>query len=75
MAVLIEATSVVIKRSAIEANFPGGWLSFAARVPNATLCADEYLARVGFMDLSDVGPYVGELEGFGIQFFAINDGR
>lgn len=70
MAVLIEAISVVIRRSSIEDNFPGGWEGFVADVPNQTLCADDKLARVGFMTPIDVGSYVRHLESFGLQYLS-----
>lgn len=68
MAVLAEAISVVVQRTAIDARHPDGWRGFAARAPNATLCADEYLARIGFMQVSDVESYVSELAGYGIKY-------
>jgi len=46
VAILIEAISVVIKRSVIDNKFPGGWEAFAEDCPNQTLCADSALARV-----------------------------
>lgn len=49
MAVLVEGISAVIRRKAIDAKLAGGWPRFVAEVPNATLCADDNLARVGFM--------------------------
>jgi len=42
MPVLVEATSVIIKRSAIDEKWPGGWESFVRDVPNQTLCADTF---------------------------------
>ena len=72
MAVLIEAISVVIKRSAIEAKYPGGWESFVADVPNQTLGADDELARVGFMIPNDVESYVKHLEQYALIY--IQDG-
>jgi hypothetical protein len=68
MVVLIEAISVVIRRNEIEASYPGGWKSFAADAPNSTLCADSQLARVGFMQPSDVQAYVSELERSGLVY-------
>jgi hypothetical protein len=50
MAVLVEAISVVVRRDAIDRSFEGGWMAFVSRVPNATLCTDNQLARVDFMD-------------------------
>lgn len=68
MAVLIEAISVIIKRSAIEDKFPGGWDGFLSDVPNQTLCADDELVRVGFMTPADVESYVKHLEEFGLRY-------
>ena len=68
MAVLVEAISVVIRRSAIEALYPGGWDSFAANAPNSTLCADRRLARVGFMQPTDVEAFIRELERTGFVY-------
>ena len=58
MAILVEAISVVIKRSVIDQKFPGGWEAFVEDCPNRTLCADSALARVGFMTPVDVESYV-----------------
>ncbi len=59
---------MVVQRTAIDARYPGGWQGFVARAPNATLCADEHLARIGFMQVSDVESYVSELAGCGINY-------
>ena len=68
MAVLIEAISVVIKRSSIEKKFPGGWDAFVQEVPNQTLCTDGNLVRVGFMTPDDVRHYVKSLESNGVFY-------
>lgn len=68
MAVLIEAISVVIKRSAIDEKFESNWEGFVADVPNETLCADDELARVGFMTPIDVKSYVKYLEKLGFKY-------
>jgi hypothetical protein len=68
MAVLVEAISVVVRRDSIDRSFVGGWDAFAACVPNATLCADTQLARVGFMDPSAVGKFVEGLQAAGLVF-------
>ncbi len=65
MAVLVEAISVIIKRSAIDEKWPGGWEAFVRDVPNRTLCFDSFLARVGFMKPVDVKSYVKMLENKG----------
>ena len=55
MAVLVEAISVIARRSAIESKYQGGWPTFTSDVPNATLCSDEKIARVGFTSPAAVG--------------------
>ena len=68
MAVLIEAISVVIKRSSIDKKFPGGWDAFVQEVPNQTLCTDGTLVRLGFMSPDAVRQYVNSLESYGIFY-------
>ena len=72
MAVLIEAISVVIRLVTIESRYPGGWAAFVADAPNQTLCADENLARFGFMQPSDMERFVAHLKQYGIEY--IKDG-
>ena len=69
MAVLVEGFSVIVRRDAIEQKYPGGWEAFARDVPNQTLCADQKIARVGFMAESDIA----FLEGRGLVF--LRDGK
>ena len=73
MAVLVEAISVIVRRDAIDSRFPGGWRRFVDAIPNATLCSDEHLARIGFMAPSDVEAFVRDLEKNGLTF--VRDGR
>ena len=68
MAVLIEAISVVIKRSVIDDKYPGGIEGFKRDAPNKTFCADEHLARIGFMSPVDVKAYCKELASHGFIY-------
>ena len=68
MAVLVEGTSVIVRRDAIESKYDGGWDTFVDNVPNATLCADDEITRVGFMGPADVEAFVRHLERMGLQF-------
>ena len=70
MAVLLEAISVIVKRSSINLLFPGGWELFKEIVPNNTLCFDNEIARVGFMHTDDVESFVKKLETMGLRYFA-----
>jgi hypothetical protein len=64
----VEAISVVVRRDAIDRSFSGGWRAFVSWVPNATLCTDDQLARVGFMDPAAVGKFVNDLQAAGLVF-------
>ena len=68
MAVLVEGISIVIRRDAINNRLVGGWDRFLELVPNRTLCADEDLARVGFLTPDDVGNFLDALEQGGLVF-------
>ena len=68
MAVLIEAISVVVKRSSVNEKFSGGWQAFVDDVPNDTFCADDEIARIGFMSPADVESYIQHLEALGLTY-------
>jgi hypothetical protein len=68
VAVLVEAISVIVRRDSIDRSFNGGWDAFVSCVPNATLCADAQLARVGFMDPKAVWKFVQSLQAAGLVF-------
>jgi hypothetical protein len=70
MAVLVEAISVIVRRDSIDLRFPGGWRDFESSIPNATLCTDEQIARVGFMTPKDVEKFINYLEDQGLIFLA-----
>lgn len=61
MSVPIEATTVVVKNTAIERSFAGGTDAFSAVVPNATLCSDGHISRISFMSEADADQFVSEL--------------
>ena len=66
MAVLVEGISVIIKKEAIIARYPGGWDELKDNPPNKTLCADNELVRIGFMTPDDAHAYVESLAQYGI---------
>lgn len=68
MAVLVEAISVVVRRSRIDAVYPGGWPQFERDCPNGTLCADAELARLGFLSPAEIGEAISWLEENGLRF-------
>ena len=68
MAVLIEGISVVVRVDELLKKFPGGWDAFKNIVPNQTLCADNEIARVGFMAPQDVESFIKQLQRVGLVF-------
>ena len=68
MAVLVEAVSVIVRRDAIDRAYEGGWNAFVSAVPNATLCSDGEIARVGFTSTDEVESFVRLLEYRGLTF-------
>jgi hypothetical protein len=70
MAVLAEGISVVIRRDRLVAAFRNDWEAFKGFVPNSTLCADNELARVGFMVPADVKEFVDRLAARGLIYVA-----
>jgi len=69
MAVLCEGISVIVRRDAIERHLENGWSEFHELVPNSTLCSDDKLARVGFMEPGSVEAFVNVLERLGLKLF------
>ena len=68
MAVLVEGISVIVRRSAIDSEYAGGWPGFLSEVPNPTLCYDDDIVRIGFMEPSEVEAFVRHLERNGLRF-------
>lgn len=68
MAVLVEGISVVTRIDTIHRLYPGGWEGFRSEVPNATLCADNDIARIGFMVSGDARAFIERLQQHGFQY-------
>ena len=73
MPVLIEALSVVIKRSSIDEKYVGGWPALEEQVPNNTLCYDDEIVRVGFMMPDDAKAFMRQLQVNGLAL--LKDGK
>lgn len=72
MAVLVEAISVITRRDAIYAKYPGGWAAYVRAAPNGTFCYDDDLARIGFMAPQDVQAFINHLMESGLTFLVDN---
>jgi hypothetical protein len=68
VAVLVGATSVIVRREKLEVAYLGGWAGVVADCLNKSLCADRHLARIGFMSPVDVEGLVRHLEVIGLVF-------
>ena len=67
MAVLIEASVVIARRSAVEDKLAGGVRGWFEDAPNRTACADRHLCAVEFMDTRDAFAFVRKLEDAGLE--------
>lgn len=74
MSVLAEGFSVIVRRSTIEAKVWGGMESYAKLVPNRTLCADEHLTRVGFLDWPTANDFLERLRAVGLTHHNVDEG-
>lgn len=70
MAVLVEGISVIVRAGAIVHKYDGGWEAFVANCPDASLCADGELVRLGFMDPRDAQAFVAMLTETGLTYRA-----
>jgi hypothetical protein len=66
LAIALQFVNVIVRRSAIERQYPGGLDGFA-RQDLANHLEDEYLVRVGFMSTRDADGFVNELEAAGLR--------
>jgi hypothetical protein len=73
MAILIEAINVVFQLGTLRERYPGGLASFEEDVPNRSFCADDHLARVGFLQQPEMEAFADRLDELG--FCAIIDGK
>jgi Tetratricopeptide repeat len=72
MAVLIEAINVVIQLETLRQRYPRGIEAYQDACPNRSYCADDHLARVGFLQPAEMESFAGKLEELGL--IAIKDG-
>ncbi len=68
MPVLVEAISVIVQNETIAEKYPCGLAGYWMQCPNGTICGDEYIVRVGFMNSEDAEAFVERLESVGVRF-------
>src|SRR5436190_2105454 len=67
MSVVIEAFSVVVRNSTLDAKYAGGLENYRQDCPNDSFCADECLSRAGFMARTDADFFVAQLAAKGLM--------
>ena len=58
MAVLIEAVSFIARRDLLDESWPMASEGFIADAPNGSVCADDYLVRIGFMGPDSTSEFI-----------------
>ena len=74
MSVLAEGFSVIVRVSTIETTLEGGIETYVKLVPNRTFCSDQYLTRVGFLDLPTANDFLERLRAVGFTHQNIDEG-
>jgi hypothetical protein len=74
MSVLAEGFSVIVRRSTIDGDFPGGMAAYRRLVPTKTFCADQHLTRVGFLDWPTANEFLASLRAFGLTHQNVDEG-
>jgi hypothetical protein len=67
VAVVVDAWSVVARRTAVEAKLPDGYAGWFKIVPNRSACADRDLCRAAFMAGEDASAFVLKLASLGLE--------
>ncbi|WP_416137320.1 hypothetical protein ACM26W_12505 [Halomonas sp. HK25] len=68
MAVLVEATAVIIRAAAVEARIPGGWDALGESLPERGVCSDDELVSVSLFDPAEVRRLAERLVALGLHF-------
>ncbi len=68
MAVLVEGTSVIVRRDSIVARFKGGREAFEDILPTSPSCRDDDIVGVYFMDPRDADAFIEVLEMWGLVY-------
>lgn len=74
MSVSVEAYTVCICRSAVDAKYPGGFAAFREEAPNETFHADQHLAALSFMHKLDCDEFLHFLVSKGF-LYQVNDSQ
>jgi hypothetical protein len=68
MAVLVEATAVIVRAVAVEERIAGSWDALRACLPEQGVCSDDELVSVSLFDPAEVRRLVERLVDLGLRF-------
>ncbi|WP_290788631.1 hypothetical protein [Halomonas sp.] len=68
MAVLVEATAVIIRAAAVEQRISGGWEALGNTLPEEGVCSDDELVSISLFDPAEVRHLVERLVALGLIF-------
>lgn len=68
MAVLVEATTVLIRAAAVREKITGGWDAFIKHLPTERFCSDDELISVMLIDPPEVTAFANSLKPLGLDF-------
>jgi hypothetical protein len=68
MAVLVEATAVIVRAAAVEQHISGGWQALGDTLPEQGVCSDDELVSVSLFDPTEVRLLVERLVALGLRF-------
>ncbi|MDZ7852432.1 MAG: hypothetical protein U5L98_07225 [Halomonas sp.] len=68
MAVLVEATAVIVRAAAVEQRIPGGWEVLGESLPEQGICSDDELVSISLFDPAEVRQLVDRLVALGLRF-------
>ncbi len=68
MAVLVEATAVVVRAAAVAPRISGGWEALGESLPEQGVCSDDELVSISLFDPAEVRRLVERLVSLGLSF-------
>ncbi|AMD01643.1 MULTISPECIES: hypothetical protein [Halomonas] len=68
MAVLVEATAVILRAAAVEERITDGWDALRTCLPETAVCSDDELVSISLVDPTEVRHLVDRLVGLGLLF-------
>lgn len=68
MAVLVEATAVLVRGAAVQEKVEGGWEALEAALPDCNVCSDDELVSISLVEPTEVRQLAEKLATLGLSF-------